>query len=427
MRRRFAALLLALLLAGFAACGKSGAAGQSGKSGDTATGETAAPADGETEAAPAPPTGMQRIIILNNAAAGLPRSEQNYNAKEYHKAYRMGEILDANLWFTPDEDASVQVTAYTDGYAAEYPIDVFRSVYVSLAKDNPDFDYDLFVGHSQKESEDVQYKGWCTIGREALLMTRPDGWNLAALFEAIGMADAAAYELTAVGGRSVTVEAADLADTLIEFGEKGADGFIAGGRETLENVAEIVPCGLTKDNAPAAGGVMRVLVLQDAEGVFGTEAPYSENRAGTWYEDCWSVADLLKKFDAGTPATVKIVSYKDGYSQDEEYELFAQKYMTYQEPVEGGTQKEFFTLGRAQARNAGVTNIGYCVLEETSFVFIPETGLRVAEAFAETGMCEAAHYRFTYADEKSETLSADEASVLVLDAGSSLLSIRAEA
>ena len=62
------------------------------------------------------PQGMKRIIILNNAFDGLKETRQCYNAKEWHKSYNLGEIIDQNLWFTPADDDTVSMVAYADLY-----------------------------------------------------------------------------------------------------------------------------------------------------------------------------------------------------------------------------------------------------------------------------------------------------------------------
>ena len=115
------------------------------------------------------PQGMKKIVILNNAFAGLEETRQCYNAKEWHKSYSLGEIIDANLWFVPSDNINVSTVAYADLYTDTCDLATFRGKLVSFIKDNPAYDYDLFVGPNQKESSDVWYKGWCVIGNEALV------------------------------------------------------------------------------------------------------------------------------------------------------------------------------------------------------------------------------------------------------------------
>ena len=121
------------------------------------------------------PEGMKRIIILNNAFEGLEATRQCYNAKEWHKSYNMGEIIDRNLWFTPSDDIEVSAVHIGDAYRNITTLGVFRGKYVSFVKDNPAYDYDLFVGPNQKESEDVWYKDYVVIGNEALVFMPEEG------------------------------------------------------------------------------------------------------------------------------------------------------------------------------------------------------------------------------------------------------------
>ena len=79
-----------------------------------------------------------------------------------------------------------------------------------------------------------------------------------------------------------------------------------------------------------------------------------------------------------------MTSYKDGYSKTISAEEFASLYIAFQAPTSKGDQKDFFTLGRNQERNAGVNNIGSYVFEDASFVYVPETGVSCASLAAET-------------------------------------------
>ncbi|MFC2822093.1 MAG: hypothetical protein ACFN3H_04905, partial [Spirochaetales bacterium] len=74
--------------------------------------------------------GMKRVIILNNAFEGLTATSQCYNAKEWHKSYNLGEIIDKNLWFTPSDDAVVSTVAFADLYTDNCPLSVFRGKYI---------------------------------------------------------------------------------------------------------------------------------------------------------------------------------------------------------------------------------------------------------------------------------------------------------
>lgn len=366
--------------------------------------------------------GMKRLIVMNNAFDGLAMSDQCYNAKEYHKAYSLGEIIDQNFWFAPAENTTVYTVAYTDFYADECDLATFRNKYISFQQDNPEYDYDLFVGPAQKESQDVKYKGYCIVGSEAILLMQEEGWDIPELFEYVEMVNADAYDFICADGYSETIRKSDLAQCSIYYNDNG--GVDATSIEYpssgLADIRYIVPAGTTKDSEPAAEGVSKITVALNAEGVYKTEAPYSENRAGVFYSS-WAVADLLAKYEITPCDTVKVISYKDGYSQDESYDDFTAKYIAYQGPNDKGDNKDYFTLGRTQARDAGVTNAGYYIFSDDAFVYVPEDGLTVADAFAATGMVETANYELTYVDGKTETKTAEE--VKAMDLTTDLIAI----
>lgn len=364
-------------------------------------------------------TGMQEIIILNNAFEGLEKTDQCFNAKEYHKAYNLGEIIDANFWFTPADDASAETVAFTDFYTDSTSLKIFRQKFVSFMKDNPAFDYDIFVGQQQKESYDVKYKGYCVIDKEGLVFVPADGWNVAELLDNIKLAKADAYEFVSATGESVVLNASELDGAEIVL--HGLDCADLTGEKTLDALQYIIPQGLTKDSVPAAEGVSRLTILLCANGVFKTEAPYLENRAGTFYKS-WAVKELLAKYDITPCEEVEVISWKDGYSQKEDYGLFVKKYIAFQAPTAKGDQKDFFTLGKAQKRNGGVNNAGYYIFEEEAFAYVPETGLLLGDAFKAVGM-DGAFYMLTYSDGTERVIKAERAETMVLPSDTQVVSI----
>jgi hypothetical protein len=365
--------------------------------------------------------GMQEIIIMNDAFADLPLSSQCYNAKEYHKAYNLGEIIDENFWFQPKADAQADIVAFTDFYIDSTSLNVFRQKFVSFTKDNPAFDYDIFVGPQQKESYDVKYKGFCKIGNEGFLFVPEDGWNVDDLFFNSGFVAADSYEFVSVTGETVELKADELAD--YEIVMDGKECVDLKGAKNLDALKYMIPKGLTRNSIPAAEGISRFTVMLCADGVYKTAPKYTENRAGSFY-DSWSIADLLDKYGTAPCEEVQVISWKDGYSQNEPYQLFFEKYMAFQAPLENGKQKEFFTLGRVQPRNAGVSNIGYLVMEKEAFAYIPESGLLLSDAFRKTGMYDAALYLLTYSDGYEKLVRAEEADTMTVNADSGLVSIR---
>jgi hypothetical protein len=375
------------------------------------------------------PEGMKRVIILNNAFEGLEETRQCYNAKEWHKSYNLGEIIDANFWFTPADDATVTVMAYADLYTDTCDLATFRGKYVSFVKDNPAYDYDLFVGPNQKESSDVWYKGWAIIGNEALVFMPTEGIeDLLYYAENIGLVPATGFIFESVSGESVTLTAAQLADAKIVY--EGDVITLVCGETKLANVKSVTVEGVTKDSKNLGEGVYRMIMALNADGVYGVEAPYLQNRAGTWYPTaktashkfagCYSVAEMFAKFDVTPCAGVQVISYADGYAREEEYEHFTKKFIGWH------ATGEYITMGQEQARKEdAVYNAGYYILTDDAFVYIPETGLKVADAFEKVGMAEVVQYKLTYADGKVELKYAEEVADLVLAADSTLVSIEA--
>lgn len=363
-------------------------------------------------------TGVKNLVILNNAFDGLETSSQCYNAKEWHKAYSLGEFIDDNFWFTPADDTTVLTVAYTDFYTDECALDVFRQKMVSFARDNEEYDYELFVGPAQKESSDVTYKGYCVVDKEVILfMQAEDSWIVSDLFEYVSMADADAYDFVCADGWSETISKENLAQCEIYLSEDGSIDATSVEYPDygLSDIRYIVPTGMDANSEPAAEGVSKINVALNGEGVYQTEPPYLGNRAGSYY-NAWSVADLLDKFDVAACDTVKVVSYLDGYTAVEDYALFTQKYIAYQALTEKASEKEYFTLGQVQAKGDGVTNVGYYIFDEDAMAYIPANGLTAEAAFEAVGMANAENYVLTYTDGRSETKSADEVKAMELTA-----------
>lgn len=373
--------------------------------------------------------GMQRIIILNNSFEGLEATSQCYNAKEWHKCYNLGELVDQNLWFTPSDDTLVPTVAYGDSYTDTTTLAVFRGKYVSFLKDNnSSFEYDLFVGPNQKESAEVWFKGWCIIGPEAFVFMQAEGIeNLLYVAENVGLVPATGFVFESVSGEQVTLTAEQLADAKIVY-EDGNVITLECGDVSLPNVYSVTVEGITKDSKIEGDGVYRMVMIQNAKGVYGVEAPYLQNRAGVYYPTTktashaypgsYSVAELFAKFDVKPCASVKVISYKDGFARDEEYEHFTKKYIAWH------ATGEYITLGQEQSKAEGaVFNAGYYILDEDSFAYIPEAGLSLAEAFEKVGMAEVCQYKLTYADGTVERLYLEDVLALNLTTDSNLVSI----
>ncbi len=346
--------------------------------------------------------GVERLIVLNNAFEGLEVSSQRYNAY-WLDCWNFGQFAEDNFWFIPADDDQVSVVAYTDYYTDS--ADTFATMsekYISLMYDDL---YDVVCGPTQKMTTAVQYMGYITVGYEAVLFMQEDGWDVSELFEDIGMAKADAYEFIAADGYTVKVAADKIDQCFIEFVDERVDGVLPGlGSYTLFDIRYIVPAG-TKEGSEPVEGINKITVFVNAEGVYDTEAPEVTNFGGTLY-DAYSVAELLAKHEVTPCETVKTIAYTDGYTMNDSYELFAQKYIAMTSPK----ATHPFTLGQVQPRNAGVQNAGYYILSEDAFFFLPEgsENVAVADIFAKIGMVEADAYLFTCADGYTHEVKAEK-------------------
>ena len=377
------------------------------------------------------PEGMKKIIILNNAFEGLEASRQCYNAKEWHKSYSLGQIIDDNLWFTPADDAIVSTVAYADLYTDTCDLATFRGKLVSLIKDNPEYDYDLFVGPNQKESSDVWYKGWCIVGNEALVFMPEDGiTDLLYVAENVGLVPATGFVFENVAGKSVTLTAEQLASAQILY----VDGSITliCGDVSLADVQSVTVAGITKASKVEGDGVYRMVMVPNAVGVYGVDAPLLGNRAGTWYPTAttakhkyagaYSVTDLFAKFDITPCDSIQVVSYADGYAREEEYVHFTKKYIAWH------ASAEYITMGMEQSRKEdAVYNAGFYILKDEAFVYIPEAGngINLGEVFAKIGMADVVQYKLSYADGTVMLVYNESIPNLYIPAESDLVTIEA--
>ena len=70
--------------------------------------------------------------------------------------------------------------------------------------------------------------------------------------------------------------------------------------------------------------------------------------------------------------------------------------------------------------------VAFYILEDESFVYIPEAGVKLADAFEKIGMADVVQYKFTYADGKVELKYAEDIAGITLAADSNLVSIEAQ-
>jgi hypothetical protein len=173
-----------------------------------------------------------------------------------------------------------------------------------------------------------------------------------------------------------------------------------------------------------------MIMLLNADGVYGVEAPYLGNRAGTWYPTAttakhaypgaYSVAEMFEKFDITPCESVQVVSYADGYAREEEYTHFTKKYIAWH------ASAEYITMGMEQTRKEdAVYNVGYYILKDEAFVYIPETGINLGDVFEKIGMAEVAQYKLSYADGTVMMVYAEAIPQMVIPAGNDLVTIEA--
>ena len=248
--------------------------------------------------------------------------------------------------------------------------------------------------------------------------------------ENVGLVPATGFVFTSISGESVTLTAEQLAGAKIVYDDNRVITLVCG-ETKLANVKDVVVEGITKDSKVEGEGVYRMVMLLNADGVYGVEPPYEQNRAGTWYPTaattshkyagCYSVAELFAKFDVKPTASVQVVSYADGFARDEAYDAFIKKYIGWH------ASAEYITMGQYQSRKEdAVWNAGFYILEDESFVYIPEAGVKLADAFEKIGMADVVQYKFTYADGKVELKYAEDIAGITLAADSNLVSIEAQ-
>ena len=83
-------------------------------------------------------------------------------------------------------------------------------------------------------------------------------------------------------------------------------------------------------------------------------------------------------------------------------------------------------MGMEQTRKEdAVYNVGYYILKDEAFVYIPETGINLGDVFAKIGMADVTQYKLTYADGTVMMVYAEAIPQLVIPAGADLVTIEA--
>lgn len=343
-----------------------------------------------------------QVVILNNALPQLETSYQCYNAKEWHKAYSMKEIVESNFWYQPTDDTKTFTGKANDTYVdvtlyggdskstTAYLIFGFKNRYVSFMYLNPKYDYDLYVGRGMSESYQCWNQNFSVVGREAILFVDSEV-IIGDIFNTINkqtdqtVANASSWKIVDVDGKETTVSDAELkaATLLLAAGDKTADLELAS--QTIKNVQSFAPATYTKDTQVPASECARFTVALDAKGVYGCEPQYEENRAGTYYPTpktkdlplagSYSMAELFAAYGVPEGTDFQTVSYADGYARDEAWDWISAKYMAYH------ASNELITLGKAQAKSDDSNfKIGFVASPKHVFQYIPADGTTLAKA-----------------------------------------------
>ena len=361
-----------------------------------------------TVALAAPALAVERIIVLNNAHEDLARSSNRYNAY-WLNAWNVAEVAKENFLFEVPGDTVATVVAYTDYYTDDgNTFETLGEKFISLGFND---EYDVICGPKQMMNAAVQYMGYIIMGPEAFLFMQEDGWQVAELFEDVGMAKADSYIFRAADGYTVTVAAADLDQASIAYVDDRIDGVLPGmGKYTLYDFQDVYVEGADQAGFEPLEGVNHITLFKNAKGVFDTDPPHVTNFGGVLYES-FAVADLLAKFEIPAEGEVTVIAYTDGFTKAEPAELFAQKFMT----VTSSKNTHPFTLGQVQPRNAGVQNAGYYILAKDAFFFMPEApegqtveNISLKDIFEKAGMKEAPEYLLTATDGFTQTVSQED-------------------
>lgn len=417
MKKRIIAMLLAaVMILAMAACGAQKPA------------ETTAPAAPETTAAPATeaaPVALGKIAVLNTALEQLKLTEDaeaRFNAY-WMKGYPVADYVANNFWYQPADDTKVSQVSYQDGYAYEITYAEYASQIISIDV-HPEIaeNYEM-VACGQGSAMDMfpYHVGYVIIGAEAILFMNDDGYEAPYLFEDVGMVEAEEYDFVCADGYSETIHKDDLAEVSIFYSESGTIdcSSVAYPEYSLNNLAYIIPTDSKKDAEAPAEGVAKINVFANSVGVIGTE-PTAEGYFGGSVYEAYSVAELLAECEMPEGTKVTSIAYTDGTTMEEDYALFAQKYIS----LDSSKERQPFTLGKAQPKGEYVKNAGYYIIDENNgFVYVPETyvegaGMALTDILAALGMQDAVSVDLVCADGYTETVvAADFAKVQLFHIG----------
>ena len=165
---------------------------------------------------------------------------------------------------------------------------------------------------------------------------------------------------------------------------------------------------MMKDAAVEADQIVKINVIANGVGVMDTEAAEEGYFGGNMY-NCYKISDLLALTELPACDTVTSISYRDGATMDEAYELFAQKYIS----VDTGKDRQPWTLGKVQERNAYIANAGYYIMDNNAIAYVPDecvqgAGLKLVDILDTMGMSSAVSCKIVCSDGYSEEIDMDD-------------------
>ena len=359
------------------------------------------------------PVELAKFAFMNTALDDLELSkdeEARFNA-DWLPGYPVADYVANNFWFVPADDVMVAQTSYEDGYALETEYADFVNQIISIdVTEEMAPNYEVVVCGPESQKDYFPYHvGYILAGNEAILFMNEDGYDTQYLFEDINMAAAEEYDFVCADGYTETIHKDDLAEIRIFRTENGTiDSNSAAYPEyTLSNIQYITPADQEKDAELEAGVIYKLNIFENSVGVMGVEPPV-EGYWGGKMVNAYKIAELLEAVELAEGTTVKYVSYKDGATKDEDYALFAQKYITVDVDDK---DRQPWTVGKAQAKNDYLANIGYVLWENTGLVYIPTTytedaGMALTDLLAALGYAEATACQLVCSDGFAETIQA---------------------
>lgn len=394
----------------------------------------------------------EQVVILNNALPTFESSYQNYNAFYWTDAYSMADIVKDNFWHQPS-DTTVTITGSADSFvpgvetmlwgADESQVGTYKTVFgfkdrfVAFQYMVPTEEYDVYLGKGvEKKGSEVQYMNYSIIGDEAVLFFT---WeiNVSELITAMSdnagkkIVDASSWKVVDVDGNEVTVNKNEILSA--QFTTDGKTVDLATSKQTIKSVQSIAPADATPETVAEEDEVLRFVVALDAKGVYGEEPKYNESRNGYYYPrpweawsdakitGCYSLSEIFKKYGVKEGTDFVSESYLDGFSRDEAWDWISQKYITF----DNRSGHEVITVGKVQSKSDdSMWNIGYLKSDKHVFAYIPETGLKLADAFARLSIDHDVKYvAITYLDGTTDNVKYETACGLVINQDSTIVSV----